>query len=281
MDPLKFIVDSCDALSSATSPTINALGLRMVIYLATIMMCWFGVQEALAAQGHGQGFDIRRFFNFVLLGTFAYVFVKFYDTPIPGLGFSLPAFIKQGANYLVDAIGTDTTAQMQASINKSISKSGPGMLWFTQPYFLLVYWTIQVILSGLLAVVTAIIAYGVVGATITGLLGPVFIPFLVIERLEWLFWGWLKAFIGFNFYKVVAAATVSILSHFFLGYYQTIADFSNPQKLVQAFPILIIFGMVNVFILIKIPAITSTLMTGHVGGNGMEGLLGAGAVARR
>ena len=38
--------------------------------------------------------------------------------------------------------------------------------------------------------------------TIIGLLGPIFIPFLVFDKLDWLFWGWLRAYLGFSFYKV-------------------------------------------------------------------------------
>src|SRR5215469_12010680 len=101
MDLLQIITNACDTLSNTSAPTINALGLRMVFYLATIMLSWFGIQEALAAQGHGRGFDLHKFYSFVVLGTFAFVFVKFYDSAIPGLGYSLPGFIRQGTNYLV------------------------------------------------------------------------------------------------------------------------------------------------------------------------------------
>ena len=38
MDILQFITNGCDALSNATAPTVDALGLHIVIALATIMM---------------------------------------------------------------------------------------------------------------------------------------------------------------------------------------------------------------------------------------------------
>ena len=63
-----------------------------------------------------------------------------------------------------------------------------------------------------------IIAYGAIGATVIGLLGPVFIPWMVFDKTDFLFWGWLKAFLGFEFYKVVAAATLSIVSHLLISY---------------------------------------------------------------
>ena len=81
----------------------------MVIALATIMLVWFGVQEALASAQGGPGFSIAKFFNFFLLITFAYCFVKFYDSSIPGIGYSLKGFISGGTSSLVDYIGNDST----------------------------------------------------------------------------------------------------------------------------------------------------------------------------
>lgn len=267
MDLLKFITDGCDALSNVTGPTIDSIGLHIVIAMATIMMVWFGVQEALASAQGGSGFDMREFLNFFVLITFAYVFVRFYDSSIPGFGYSLKGFIKEGTNYLADLIGTDTTHQMLSSIHDSISKSGPAMTIFTAPYFLVVYVIMQLILGVLAALISAIVAYGAVASTIVGLLGPIFIPFLVFKKLDFLFWGWLKAFLSFSFYKVVAAAAMSILSHFYLGYYQNLVDFSHPDTLIKNFPILVLLVMVNFFILVKIPALTATIFSGHSSGH--------------
>src|SRR3978361_1285585 len=30
---------------------------------------------------------------------------------------------------------------------------------------------------------------------------PLFIPWMIFDKTDFLFWGWLKAFIGFEFYK--------------------------------------------------------------------------------
>lgn len=267
MDILKFITDGCDALSNATSPTVDSLGLHIVIALATIVMVWFGVQEALASAQGGSGFNMAKFLTFFMLITFAYCFVKFYDSAIPGIGYSLKGFIRDGTNNLADLIGTDATQQMLSSIHNSISKSGPAMTIFTAPYFLIVYVVMQFMLGILAALVSAIVAYGAVGSTIVGLLGPIFIPFLVFDKLDFLFWGWLKAFISFSFYKVVAAAAMSILSHFYLGYYQNLVDFTHPDMLIKNFPILVLLIMVNIFILMKIPALTASIFTGHSGGH--------------
>ena len=280
MEILKYIADGCDALTATVSPSVDALGLHMVIAMATIMMVWFGVQEALASSQGGQGFNMAKFLNYFMLITFAYCFVKFYDSTIPGIGFSLQGFVRGGTNNLVQIIGTDTTTNMLGSIKASLSQSGPGIVMMTAPYLILAYFCTQLLLAILSALISVIIAYGAVGATLVGILGPLFIPFMVFEKTDFLFWGWLKAYLSFSFYKVVAAATMSILGQLYTRYYANLVDFTHPINLMKNFPLLIILVMVNMFMLLKIPAMTATIFSGHSGGHDAGAGIGASLVTR-
>src|ERR1700738_1007500 len=201
MGILQYITTGCDHLSATAGPIVASMGLHMVLSLATIMMVWFGVQEALASAHGGPGFHMGKFLNFFMLMTFAYVMVRYYDTTIPGLSFSLRSLIRDGSNGIVSSIGADTTNNMLDSIDGILRKGGPGMAIFTAPYALIVYVAVQVLLAVLSALIAAVLGYGAVGAAIVGLLGPIFIPFLVIKQLDFLFWGWFKAFLSFSFYK--------------------------------------------------------------------------------
>src|SRR5665213_3021280 len=220
MGLLNFITQGCDQLASTAAPSITAMGLRMCIALATIMLVWFGVQEALSSAHHGHGFSMARFISFFMLITFAYTLVKYYDSAIPGVGSSLKGFINGGAQNLVGLIGTDSTDSIMNTLSQSQQNAGPGMVAsFTQPYLILVYAITQVLLGLFSALTAAIIGYGAIASTIIGLLGPIFIPFLVFDKLDFLFWGWLKAYLSFCFYKVVAAACLSVLGHVITAYY--------------------------------------------------------------
>jgi len=274
---LNFIAAQCQSLTASTAPTIDAMGLRIVLSLATIMLVWFGIQEALASAQGGQGFNMARFLNFFLLITFAYTFVLYYDSSIPGIGYSLKSFISDGTTDLANIIGHDATASMLQSIDASLQKSGPGMAMFTAPYMMVAYLVNQISLAVLAALISVIIAYGEIAAAIIGLLGPIFIPFLVIDKLEFLFWGWLKAFLSFSFYKVIAAATMSILGHLFMAYSTNLIDFTNPIKMLQNFPFIILLVVVNIFMIIKIPAITASIFSGSSSGHdaGMGAITGA------
>ena len=270
MDFLILIKNGCDNLTATVAPSVDALGLRMVLALATIMLAWFGVQEALASTHGGTGFNIPRFLSFFMLITFAYCFVKFYNGAIPGIGYSLRGFISGGTSSLVDFIGHDSTEEVQTTIRNALSSMGTLSPTFTEPYTLLSTYTVQIVLSILTALIAVIIAYGAIGATIVGLLGPVFIPWMVFDKTEFLFWGWLKAFLAFEFYKVVAAATLSVVSHLLIAYLTSDAmNFADPKVLVTLMPALLMLCFVAAFILFKIPTMTATLFSGHTGGHGI------------
>jgi hypothetical protein len=281
MSLFQFIAQACQSLAASVAPSITAMGIHIVLALATIVMVWFGVQEALAS-AHGEaGFSMGRFLNLFMLLTFAYAMVNYYDSSIPGLGFSLKGFIDGGTINLVNLIGSDGSNAMLNEINSASSKTGPGLLnTMMSPYYAIVYFAEQFLLALMAAIVSAIVAYGAIAATIIGLLGPIFIPFLVFDKLDWLFWGWLKAYLGFSFYKVVAAATLNVLSHVLTNYYiQLGQSLSDPSLIVQTLPLLVLLVLVNIYILFKIPTMTHTLFTGGTGGHG--GGLGIAMMAIR
>jgi type IV secretory pathway VirB6-like protein len=270
MDFLILIKNGCDNLTATVSPSIDSLGLHMVLSLATIMLVWFGVEEALSSSQGGPGFSVGRFLSFFVLISFAYAFVKFYDSAIPGIGYSLKGFVSGGTSSLVDLIGSDSTQEVQNTIHAALANIGTMSPSFTEPYTLLCTYTVQVILSILTALIAVIIAYGAIGATVIGLLGPVFIPWMVFGKTEFLFWGWLKAFVGFEFYKVVAAATLSVISHLLITYLTSGAmNVQNPERLIELMPGLLILCLVAGFVLLKIPTMTASLFSGHVGGHGI------------
>ena len=63
MGLLTFITQACDNLAATTAgPSVDALGVHMIIALATIMLVWFGAQEALASAHGGAGFSMAKFF---------------------------------------------------------------------------------------------------------------------------------------------------------------------------------------------------------------------------
>ena len=48
----------------------------------------------------------------------------------------------------------------------------------------------------------AIVAFGLIASAVCALLGPIFVPFFIVPKLDWLFWSWFKAFIQYPFIPV-------------------------------------------------------------------------------
>jgi len=279
MNLLDWINQGITSLTSTGSPSIDALGFHIFLALLTTMMVWFGVTEALASAQGGVGFNMAKFVEFVVLASFAYTLIEFYDTAIPGVGYSFKDFINVGSTSVANMISMDSVNQMNQAITDMQNQLGSGIVKAVMNvYFAIVMVIVQVMLGIFSATITAIIAYGAIGAAVAGILGPLFIPFLLVDKLNFLFWGWLRAFIGFSFYKVVAAAVLSVLSHLYTLYYANLIPL-DAASLITKLPLLIVLILVNVFILFKIPEITNSIFSGHTGGGG--GTMGMIALALR
>jgi len=98
------------------------------------------------------------------------------------------------------------------------------------------------------------------------LLGPVFIPFFIVPQLDWLFWGWLKAFIQYSFYQVVAAAVLYIVSQFTFGIiHAQINGLISATDLLKISPVLLVTYIAAIYAIVKVPTLTSHIFSGTAG----------------
>ena len=86
----------------------------------------------------------------------------------------------------------------------------------------LIYWTVLLLIALAKALSLAVIAFGLIASAVCGLLGPIFVPFFIVPKLDWLFWGWLKSFIQYSFIPVVAIAFLMIFEQFVFRYVTTL-----------------------------------------------------------
>ena len=100
-----------------------------------------------------------------------------------------------------------------------------------------IYVVIIILLAAAQAIAIVVIAYGFIATAVCVLVGPVFIPFFIVPKLEWLFWGWFRCFIQYAFYQVIAAAVVYVIANLILGIMdlQPKGTISTVQ-LLEAFP---------------------------------------------
>src|SRR6202035_1466292 len=117
--------------------------------------------------------------------------------------------------------------------------------------------------------------YGFIATAVCVLVGPIFVPFFIVPKLEWLFWGWIRCFIQYAFYQVIAAAVVVIISNLVLGTLRLPpAGALSTVQLIGWFPVLLITFLASIYVLLKVPALTNHIFSGTAGGSS-AGLLEA------
>ena len=262
-NPFTFLGQAITQLLSSHSAALQATGLDIFRGLAVILIVWFGVKSALSAsQGHG-GFHFARFADLILMISFGFAMLTYYSTPIPGMGNSFSDLItKEGLN-ISNQIESDQTQQIVTAVTNEEQELGapPGNFNLLED---LVYLLIAVLLAAMEAVAFAVIAYGYVASAVCVLIGPVFIPWFIVPKMDWLFWGWLKAFIGFSFYQVIAAAFIFVFSKVLTSMFQTIGNISISNAL-MVLPALFITLFVCIYGLVKIPELTGSILSGRAG----------------
>jgi type IV secretory pathway VirB6-like protein len=240
---------------------------------ATILVAWFGIKSALSASGGRGGFHFENFASLLLTISFGFAMVNYYSNPIPGMGTSFHNLITDESQFLANRI---TQTQLQVVIERVADfesrMDSPGFGDFLGT---LIYTAVTILLSAAQAIAIVVIAYGFIATAVCVLVGPIFIPFFIVPKLEWIFWGWFKAFLQYAFYQVIAAAVVFIIANLILGTMnlQPNGTISTTQ-LLEFFPVLFITFLASIYALLKIPALTNHIFSGSSGGSS-AGILGA------
>src|SRR5260370_27600171 len=178
----------------------------MFLSLATIMIVWFGVKSALSS---GRGFQFGNFAGLIMMIAFGFAMTQYYATPIPGIGRSFYHVIIDQTEYLSNLIAGTQLQNASNAIGQYQSQiQSPGL---TDISGTIAYIIDQVIMALWEAVAIIITAYGFVAQAICVLVGPIFIPFFIVPKLEWLFWAWFKSSLPPASYHFTPAPTMSSL----------------------------------------------------------------------
>ncbi len=265
-DFLQFMYKAINDLLTQNLGFFDAMGQNLFRMFATILIVWYGVKSALAAGGGGHSFHFDNFASLLLTISFGFAMVNYYSTPIPGIGASFHNLITDEAQFLANRINqaelqtvVDRISDFQARIDS------PGV---TDILGTIIYAVVIILLAAAQAISIVVIAYGFIAAAVCVLVGPVFVPFFIVPKLEWLFWGWLRCFIQYAFYEVIAAAVVYIVGNLIIGVLtlQPAGTVSTLQ-LIGWFPVLFITFLSSIYVLVKVPALTNHIFSGTAGGS--------------
>lgn len=257
------VQQAISALLLTYEPQFLGFGLNLFRSFAAILIAWHGLKIMFTQETVNTTEQMFSFAKLLMFISFGYAMIAFYESPIPGVGISFSNLITdQAANFanILDARSLELTFDHLDE------------LWsrFVQPdtwaiFANLLYWFILIVITLAKAAALCVVTFGMIATAVCALLGPIFVPFFIVERLDFLFWGWLKSFIQFAFIQVVAFAYLMIFERFVFQYLTTVpTGITEDLYLLYGMQSVVVVGTFILGILL-IPSLTSSIFSGHGG----------------
>ncbi len=276
-DYLQFVFQAIRQLLTNNLGFFDAMGQNLFRSFATILIVWYGIKSALAAAGGRSPFHFDNFAGLLLTISFGFAMVNYYSNPIPGVGISFHGLVTDEAQFLsgkIDQAQLQTVVAQIADFEVRMDSPTWGDILGTAIYVIVI-----LLLAAAQAVAIVIIAYGFIATAVCVLVGPIFVPFFIVPKMEWLFWGWLRCFLQYAFYQVIAAAVVFVIGNLIVGALRLPpAGTLSTVQLLAWFPVLFITFLASIYVLLKVPALTNHIFSGTAGGSSV-GLLEAVAAS--
>ncbi len=255
-------------LLTTYEPEFLRFGYSLFIAFATILIAWHGIRMMLSQEGLGE--QLFGFAKLLLFISFGYSLIAFYEAPLPGIGVSFSNLITDQAFYfqsVLEARAFDNIYQHFDDLSDRFIQPDAWAILAN-----LIYWVLLLLVAFAKAVSMAVIAFGLIASAVCALLGPLFVPFFIVPKLDWLFWGWFKAFIQYSFIPVVAIAFLMVFERFVFRYVTTLPPAITQAEYgvygLQAVAVIITFctGIVLV------PSLTTSIFSGQGGQAAFPGL---------
>src|SRR3954454_9970699 len=193
----------------------------------------------------------------------SYGLIAFYENPLPGIGVSFSNLITDQTGHFQSVLEARAFDNIYQHFDDLSGRFLQPDAWSILAN--LIYWTVLLLIALAKAVSLAVIAFGLIASAVCGLLGPIFVPFFIVPKLDWLFWGWLKAFIQYSFIPVVAIAFSMIFERFVVRYVTTLPPTVTSAEYgvygLQAAAVIITFCIG----IVLVPSLTSSIFSGQGG----------------
>src|SRR6266852_2349866 len=265
-DFLQFMYKAINDLLTQNLGFFDAMGQNLYRMFATILVAWYGIKSALSSASGKHAFHFDNFASLLLTISFGFAMVNYYSTPIPGIGVSFHNLITNEAQFLsskIDQAQLQTVVTQIADFEMRLDSPTWGDFLGTA-----IFVVVTILLATAQAVAIVVIAYGFIATAVCVLVGPVFVPFFIVPKMEWLFCGWFRCFIQYAFYQVIAAAVVFIIGNLMLGALRLPpAGTLSTVQLIAWFPVLFITFLASIYVLLKIPTLTNHIFSGTAGGS--------------
>jgi TrbL/VirB6 plasmid conjugal transfer protein len=266
-DPIGTVQQAIVSLLNTHEPLFIDLGAHLFTAFAVILLAWYGIRWMFGGDS-----TVVRAFGFaklLLMISFGYSMIAFYESPIPGLGSSFSNLTTDQASFLASTISAQSVQNAEESLVTLWNALEQPDAWFILANLL--YWTLLIVIGLAQFAVLFVVSFGMVASAVCALLGPLFIPFFIVPTMEWLFWGWLKAFVQYSFMPVVANAFIFVFERFLSRYLQTLPPGMRLEdQLLYGIHAVMILLTFTVGVLL-VPSLTSSIFSGRSGESVLPG----------
>lgn len=249
------------ALLTTYEPEFIRIGWVMFLAFATVLIVWQGIRMMLSTDSLGE--HMFGFAKLLLYVSFGYAMIAYYESPLPGIGTSFSNLITDQAHFLAHILDAKSIERTYDHLDELWRRFLQPDAWALLPNLL--YWTLLIVVLAAKILSLAIVAFSLIASAVCGLLGPIFIPFFITPKLDWLYWSWLKSFIQYSFVQVVTYAYFMVFENFLFEYLTQVPygihEGSYPNYAATAIVVIGAF----IFGVLLIPSLTSSLFSGRGG----------------
>jgi type IV secretory pathway VirB6-like protein len=261
-----------DVLTQNGTP-FHQLGQNIFRTLAIVMIVIAG--SRIAFSDHHALHKLRTLAGLVLL---VWIMITLYSTPSPLLGgYSFSEAIPKTAFGMADLVGTTTQQQMLSKLNdisNGIQDMGEFSMLHARDF--IIYLLITLLIAVLELAMFIVVGFGYLALGAILVIGPILIPFVLVPRLDFLFWSWLKALIKYSFYPVVGNIILLGISQIMLSVLNTtlLSQGLTPGRIAVSMtqvPILAVMFLAGIYSIFKIPSLVGDIFSGAANaGSGVQ-----------
>ena len=258
------------------------LGQNIFRTVAIVMIVIAGTR--IAFSDHHSLHKLRTLAGLVLL---VWIMITLYSTPSPLLGgYSFSEVVPRTAFAMADLVGTTTQQQMLAKLNdimNGIQSMSEFSLLHARDF--ITYLLITLLIAVLEFAMFIVVGFGYLALGAVLVIGPILIPFLLVPKLDFLFWSWLKALIKYSFYPVVGNIILMGISQIMLSVLNTTALSQGATAggivvSVTQIPILAVVFLAGIYATFKIPSLVGDIFSGAANaGTGVQQAVSAAVSA--
>jgi hypothetical protein len=202
----------------------------------------------------------------VLKFSIALGMVNYYSTPIPGMDFSFSSLIASQGTYMASLLEDDMVGEISRRLSLMYwSMEAPGLSAMINLADGARWGITTLLIAAAYTATHCVVLIGYIFSAICLIAGPFFVPFFIIPEMEWLFWGWFRAFLQYSFYPFAASAYTFVFGKLLINFLDHAGTDYSLDKIALMFMPLCAYLATYVWGMLKLPSFVNSLITGKSG----------------